>query len=59
MLCMAILQSQSLQYLNFIHEQKVQSYALKQGIWRVPLFNISTYFSKVEKMEEKLPTLSP
>ena len=53
------IRKQSLQYLNFINEQKVLSYALKQGIWRVAIANVSAHFSKIEKMKGRLSTLSP
>ena len=43
---MEILEKQSLQYLNFIYEEKELNYAFKQDISKVRFLNISGYFSK-------------
>ena len=46
---MAILENQSLQYLNFVYEHKVLIYSLKQDIWMV-LFSILVHiFPKLRK----------
>ena len=56
--CMAILENQSLRYLNFNYERKVLNYALKQDIWRVLLLLVNI-FLKLTKWKRDFPLSLP
>lgn len=59
MKCMPVLKNQSLQYLDFIYEQKVLNYALEQGIWRILFSILVNIFLKLRKKRGDFPPSLP